>query len=121
MATPNEAVQAAMTIDGAKAAALVDLETGMTLATAGSGIDLEVAGAGNTEVVRAKLRVMDSTGIEGPIEDIMIVLKDQFHIIHPLTAATGQGLFLYLALVKDKANLAMARRQLANIEKSIQI
>ncbi len=121
MTTPNEAVQAAMKIDGAKASALVDLETGMTLATAGSGIDLEVAGAGNTEVLRAKMRVMDSTGIEGPIEDMMIILKDQFHIIHPLTAVTGQGLFLYLALEKDKANLAMARRQLENIEKSIEI
>ncbi|MDN4474178.1 hypothetical protein [Demequina zhanjiangensis] len=121
MATPNEAVQAALKIDGAKATAMVDIETGMTLATAGSGIDLEVAGAGNTEVLRAKLRVMDSTGIQGPIEDIMIILKDQFHIIHPLTAATGQGLFLYLALEKDKANLAMARRQLENIEKAIEI
>ncbi|MDN4482510.1 hypothetical protein [Demequina lignilytica] len=121
MATANESVQAAVSLDGALAAALVDYDSGMTLATAGGGIDLELAGAGNTEVVRAKLRVMGSLGLDDAIEDILITLGKQFHLIRLVASASGQGLFLYLVLDKSRANLAMARRQLQTIEQALEI
>ncbi len=121
MATPNESMTTAMAIDGAMAAALVDFDSGMTLATAGGGVDLELAAAGNTEVVRAKLRVMDSLGLEDRIEDILITLGSQFHLIRLVSSASGQGLFIYLVLTRDRANLAMARRQLQTIEQSLDI
>lgn len=105
-------------IDGAMAAALVDYESGMALGTVGSGLNLEVAAAGNTEVVRAKLRTMKSLGIDGEIEDILITLQNQYHIIYMVP---GQTLFLYLVLAKDKANLAMARYKLKALGKDITI
>ncbi len=121
MATANETVDKALEIDGAVAAALVDYDSGMTLATAGSGIDLDVAAAGNTEVVRAKVRVMDSLGLNDEIEDILITLGKQYHLIRLVTSQAGQGLFLYLVLDKSKANLAMARRQLQSFEQALEI
>lgn len=75
MADVQTSLKEAMTIPGALGVALVDYESGMTLGTAGGGpIDLEVAAAGNTDVVRAKMRTMDALGLEDRIEDILITL-----------------------------------------------
>ena len=81
-------------IAGCLGAALVDHDSGMALGTVGSGLNLDVAAAGNTEVVRAKLRVMDQLGLDGGIEDILITLTSQLHLIRPV----GNKLFLYLAI-----------------------
>lgn len=119
MANVKETLNSATNdIDGAMAAALVDYESGMALGTMGSGVNLDVAAAGNTEVVRAKLRTMKSLGIDGEIEDILITLQNQYHIIYMVP---GQTLFLYLVLAKDKANLAMARYKLKALGKDITI
>jgi hypothetical protein len=112
-----------MTIGGAVGAALVDYTSGMTLGTAGGSrdLDLEVAAAGNTEVVRAKMRTMAELGLNDQIEDMLITLGSQYHIIRPLKSSRGDGLFLYLVLIKSQANLAMARRQLKGIEEGMQV
>lgn len=118
MPNVKETLVTVMNIDGANAAALVDYGSGMALGTIGVGVDLEVAAAGNSDVVRAKLRTMEALGIEGQIEDILITLQDQYHIIYLIR---DQGLFLYLVLNKEKANLAMARYKLRALAKDIAI
>jgi hypothetical protein len=112
----------AMQIDGAIGVALVDYTSGMTLGQAGgAGLDLEVAAAGNTEVVRSELRTMESLALREGIQDILITLTTQYHLIRLITGPSGTGLFLYLALDKQRANLALARHKLANLERTIQI
>lgn len=104
-----------MTINGAMGVALVDLTSGMALGKAGStGLDMDVAAAGNSEVVKSKLKVMRDLGIRGDIEDILITLQSQYHLIRPL--GSDSTLFLYVILNKDTANLALARRQLSKSE-----
>ncbi|MDO3383958.1 hypothetical protein [Gilvimarinus algae] len=107
-----------MEIDGALGCAIVDYTTGMLLASDGAGVDLELAAAGNSEVVKAKLKTMKSLGIDGGIEDILITLDTQLHIIRPSTS--NEGLFIYLVLDKKSANLALARRKTADLEKALQ-
>lgn len=112
-------MQALLTIDGAMCAALVDSESGMILGQIGSGLDLEIAAAGNTEVVRAKLKTMRALGLNDVIEDILITLGKHYHILRPM--ATKEGLFLYLVLDKSKSNLALARRKVQEIEKELSL
>ncbi|MEU7472490.1 hypothetical protein ACFZAG_30530 [Streptomyces sp. NPDC012403] len=110
-------------IDGATAAALVDYTSGMALGTLGGGKDfnLEVAAAGNTDVVRSKLRTMEHLGLNEEIEDILITLSSQYHLIRLLKGRGGNGLFLYLVLDAGRANLAMARHQLRRIEAELEV
>lgn len=115
----EQSLNSLMDIDGAMAVALVDLESGMALGMAGGGVNLEVAAAGNTEVVKSKQKVMASLGLKDKIEDILISLGAQYHIIRPLKQ--HQNLFLYLVLGREKSNLAMARFKLNDVDGAIQL
>jgi hypothetical protein len=108
-------------IEGAVAAALVDYKSGMALGYAGdtTALNLDIAAAGNTDVVRSKMRTMESLGLDDQIEDILITLGKAYHLIR-LTEG-HDGLFLYLVLDKSRANLAMARHKLASLEKTLEI
>lgn len=110
-------------IEGAIGVALVDVGSGMALGTLGGGrdFDLAVAAAGNTDLVRAKMRTMEMLGLQGTIDDILVTLTNQYHLIRPLTSRNGSGLFLYLALDRNRANLAMARRRLQLVEGELEV
>ncbi|QNK68508.1 hypothetical protein [Variovorax sp. PAMC26660] len=117
MANIKQSMDDLMTCDGALCAALVDSSSGMILGQIGSGVDLEVAAAGNTEVVRAKLKTMRDLGLNDVIEDILITLGKQYHIIRPMQKK--EGLFVYLVLEKSKSNLALARRKTLDVEQGL--
>lgn len=116
------ALKEAMAIEGRLGTALVDWESGMTLGTLGGGkyLDLDLAAAGNTEVIKAKVRTLESLRLNDTVEDILITLGTQYHLIRLLKNASGfQGLFLYLVLDRSKANLALARHHLKRIESEL--
>lgn len=84
MSNLKDCLDQIMTIDGALTAALVDSNSGMSLGHVGTGLDIEVATAGNTEVVRAKLKTIKALKLDDEIEDILISLGRQYHIIRPV-------------------------------------
>ena len=118
------ALKEAMSVEGALGVALVDWESGLTLGTLGGGkyLDLEVAAAGNTEVIRAKMRTVETLRLNDQVEDILITLNTQYHLIRLLRNADGaHNLFLYLVLDRTKANLALARHHLKRIEAELTV
>ena len=117
MANIKQTLDELMTLDGAMCAAVVDSASGMMLGSAGSGVDLEVAAAGNTEVIRSKMKTMRSLGLNDVIEDILITLGKQYHILRP--SARKDGVFVYFVLDKQRANLAMARRKVQDVDKEM--
>ena len=118
MSNIREILNEAMEIDGAIGAALADFESGMRLGTAGGreGFDLEVAAAGNSEVIRSKHKVMQALGLTDQIEDILISLGKEYHLMFP---QPGGSLFLYMSFDRKNANLALARHKLAQLSKSL--
>lgn len=119
MANISSSLNELLTQEGAMCAAVVDSGSGMLLGSAGSGVDLELAAAGNTEVVRAKLKTMRSLGLNDSIDDILITLGKQYHLIRPSTRS--EGVFVYYVLDKGRANLALARRKLQDVEKNLAV
>ncbi len=119
MANVAQSVSAMLSIDGATAAAVVDSNSGMVLGKEGTGVNLDLAAAGNTEVVRAKLKTMRSLGLKDTIEDILITLGTQYHIVRPI--ADKPGLFAYIVLDRSKANLALARHKVTEIESTMTV
>ncbi|KQB95095.1 hypothetical protein AL073_18140 [Loktanella sp. 1ANDIMAR09] len=107
-------------IGGFIGACLVDSETGLMMASEGGGkLDLEAAGAANTEVVKAKLSAIEMLGLDDSIDDILITLGKQFHLIRPLSKSPT--VFIYVALDKKTANLGMARVQVKKVESGISL
>ena len=93
------------------AASLVDLESGMTLAVKSlrSDFDLTAASAYNSELVKQKMKIMHTLGLQGGIEDMLITLTDQIHLIKMV----GKATFLYLAVDRSRSNLAIVRTAVA--------
>ena len=89
------------------AASLVDLESGMTLAVKAvrNDFDLTAASAYNSELVKQKLKIMRTLGMTGTIEDMLITLSDQIHLVK----LVGPNTFLYIAVDKKVSNLAIVR------------
>ncbi|UOP04450.1 hypothetical protein [Conchiformibius kuhniae] len=114
----DKTVSELLNVDGALAAAVVDYSSGMLLAGGGSAVvDLEIAAAGNTEVMRAKMKTMQMLGLKDHIEDILITLGKQYHLLRPLRS--HDGLFLYSVLERSRSNLALARRSLVDAENNL--
>jgi hypothetical protein len=117
VATIKQSLDELLSVDGALCAAVVDSTSGMMLGSAGSGLDMEVAAAGNTEVVRSKMKTMRSLGLSDVIEDILITLGKQYHIIRP--SSRKEGVFIYFVLDRVKSNLALARRKCQDVDKDM--
>lgn len=119
MSNLNECLEQIMTVDGAMLAALVDSNSGMSMGHIGQGLDIDVATAGNTEVVRAKLKTMEALNLNDEIDDILISLGKQYHIIR--LVAGSPGVFFYVVLDRAKANLAMARHKVQAAESALKL
>jgi hypothetical protein len=111
----NVIVKDGLAITGSLAMAIVDTANGLALGHSGHDVlDLDQAASGNAEVLRAELSVMKSLGVTGPLEDILVILSNQYHLIRPLSG--DNSVFFYLILDRERSNLAFARRALMKLE-----
>ncbi|MDF7815794.1 MULTISPECIES: hypothetical protein [Hymenobacter] len=91
------------------AVAVVETETGMALAAHSNiaDFDIDTAAAYNTEVVKQKLKAISALKLNQTIQDILLTLTDQLHVIK---LSTKGDKFIYLAVNARDTNLAVARQ-----------
>ena len=112
MSTEKELADTIARIEGEMtgfiAASVVDLESGMTLAAKSNrgDFDLTVASAYNSELVKQKLKIVKALGLKTTLDDILLTLGDQIHLIKVFP---GGHTFLYLAAERASTNLAIVR------------
>ncbi|MBF02388.1 MAG: hypothetical protein CMP76_03740 [Flavobacterium sp.] len=105
-------------VAGFIAVAVTEVKTGMSYKSlsVNSSFDPELASAYNLEVVKAKMTAIKALGLKENIEDIMITLSNQIHII---SISENGEYFIYLAVDSSKANLGMSRAILKRYSKEI--
>jgi predicted regulator of Ras-like GTPase activity (Roadblock/LC7/MglB family) len=115
----EEVLQKLLSFDGALCVAIVDSETGMILGKAGSGVEMDLAAAGASVILRARLASIKALGSTEKIDDLLISLTSQVQIIHPLPS--NPSIFTYLIGDKSKSSLAMARYKATEADLQIQL
>ncbi len=97
---------------------VTEVKTGMSFASlsVNPNFDPELASAYNLEVVKAKLSAIKALGLTSKLDDILITLSDQLHIID---LSENGDYFVYLAVDSSKVNLGMARATLKKYSKDI--
>ncbi len=109
-------------VNGFIAVAVTEIESGLSFGnlTVDPGFDPELAAAYNLEVVKAKLNAVKALNLNQDIEDILITLSNQIHIID---ISPNKKFMIYLAADASKANLGMTRAILrkhkADVEKNL--
>ncbi|WP_428224308.1 hypothetical protein [Flavobacterium sp.] len=105
-------------VPGFVAVAIAEIKSGISYYTlsADPNFDPELASAFNLEVVKAKLNAINALGLNESIENIMINLSSQIHLID---ISENNEYFIYLAVDAKKANLGMTKALLNKYKKDI--
>jgi serine/threonine protein kinase len=100
---------------------LVDSESGFVMVGEGGGdaFDLEATMSANVGVARANFNAIDKLKLKDRLDDILISLGNELHLIRPLESTPK--VFLCVALDKEAANPGLARLQMKRVEQSVRL
>lgn len=110
----DECLLEAMTLPGARGAALVEWISGLALGVIGDapGGDHEAVAAQTAEYARATAEhavfTAGATDREPPVEDVVVITAAGYHLLRFVEAPYEGGVFVYLWLDRAQANLALA-------------
>ena len=108
-------------IDGFLLACLVDASTGMVIAAAQNHEDLQLsaAAAGAADMADVLALLAGQLAASDGLDDVMMTFSNHFHLIRPVLPSAGPALLLLVILDRQRANLALARRELRNFCESL--
>lgn len=96
-------------LDGYTAAMLIDGQSGVVVGGDGDGAhpDMQIAATGYCEIYRLERDLVATIGVTDHIEDVVITLSSQYHLLHAIP--NHPSLLLCVVLDRHTANLGLAR------------
>jgi predicted regulator of Ras-like GTPase activity (Roadblock/LC7/MglB family) len=116
----RQALSSLLKLDGLIGCALVDAGTGLVMAhesRAEQSIDMELAAAAAAQVLRAQRDSARSMGLTDPIDELITTAGSRNILIRALQRHAE--LFIVALFEKHRTNLALARFQLLEVERSL--
>ncbi|MER7792027.1 hypothetical protein [Streptomyces sp. NPDC097640] len=134
----DECLLEAMTVHGARGAAVIEWTSGLALGMVGEtrGGDPEATAAETAELARMAAEqtafaalMADDTGTDtgaedeaagaAPVEDVIVTTRTCYHLLRFVDTAFDSGVFLYLWLDRQEGNLAFARMRLRDLARRL--
>ncbi|MER5928805.1 hypothetical protein [Streptomyces sp. NPDC002054] len=134
----DECLLEAMTLPGARGAALVDWSSGLALGTVGESPvgDHETTAAETAELARAAAEYESfaavppeqAAGAESPeppgaggppVEDLIVTTRSGYHVLRFVETSFDSSVFLHLWLDRADGNLALARIRLRDLAEGL--
>jgi predicted regulator of Ras-like GTPase activity (Roadblock/LC7/MglB family) len=107
-----------LVLEGLLGCAVVDATTGLALARETRGdVDLDLSAAACTQLLRAHRQAARSMGMVEQVDELIISAGSRQQVIR--TVSHQPELFLVVLLDKQRTNLALARYQLMELERSL--
>ncbi|MBC9715798.1 hypothetical protein H9Y04_24965 [Streptomyces sp. TRM66268-LWL] len=99
-------LDSALEIAGVTGAAVVDFQQRRVLGARdlGRGPDMDKVAFGDSDVMRAKLYTLELLGYRPEsVEDMLITLEREVHLIRPLLRLREGGIFVYFVVDRERA------------------
>ena len=120
MSSLTESLRQVMAVDGVRAAALVDIATGMVIRSAGEeGTDLVAAAVSMADEARVARAVLGPGRPGGDLDEIALVTKGRLHLIKILGSRLGEGMLLFVDLDRTQANIALASLRVGQLAPAV--
>jgi predicted regulator of Ras-like GTPase activity (Roadblock/LC7/MglB family) len=116
----HNALNDMLSIDGLLGCAVVDGTTGLVLARESredQPADLDLSAAASAQVLRAHRMAARNMGLSDQIDEVMVSAGNRQQVLR--TVSRHPDLFLLALLDKQRANLALARYKLMEVEKGL--
>jgi hypothetical protein len=105
-------------IEGLIVLALVDCYDGSVLGSIGDDdLNIDMLALEGAAIFKHQKKLIKQLNKTDYVEGILISMKSQYHIIHPLES--NHSLFLYVILDRDHSNLAYAHHEIQRLERHL--
>jgi hypothetical protein len=109
-----------MAIQGVRAAALIDIETGMIVQSVGvQAAGFPVAAASMADEARRARAAVGPDQPGGDLDEISLVTTGQMHLSKVLDTRPGDGLLLFVDLDRNRVNMGLAALQVRQLAPAV--